>query len=71
MNRPLVFGDVIRIDPANTLVSHPDNRRWMVVSFDDRLKWTVLFIGPSAMSWPNGATLSHFTALTGFKRVDE
>lgn len=72
MNRRLVFGDVIRVDPKNALVPQPDNRRWMIVSFDDRNKWTVLFIGPSAAlgTTTTLVTFGHWPALTGFTLVE-
>lgn len=67
----LKFGDVVRVDPeANPEVPQPDDRRWMIVSFDDRLKWTTLYVGPT-MGPGTSERLSHWSNMTGFIRVDE
>lgn len=65
------FGTIVRVDPAtNPKVPQPDDRRWMVVSFDDRLKWTLMFVGPAAFDWEH-FILVHWNTMYGFCRVED
>lgn len=59
IDRPLVFGDVIRVDPeTNPRVKQPDDRRWMIVYRNDKTQtYRTLFLGdhaarPVAVTWP-------------------
>jgi hypothetical protein len=66
------FGTVIRVDPAEYLsVPQPDGRRWMVVSFDDCLKWTTLYVGPGSAYAMAGGLIAHWSSMSGFVKVDK